>query len=89
MRQKNFNEMANRLYLGYIEDYPECGRGEYLAADTNRLLAFADFIATAAVAQVQAYLPELKVREWPALRAYIDRGIDHYLYENAKILALG
>ena len=89
MRQNKLCEMANQLYLGFIEDNPTCDKGEYLAADTNRLLTFTAFIATASLAEVQMYLPALKSEEWPRLRAYIDRGIDHYLYENAKILALG
>ena len=84
----DLNTLANQLFANWLEQHPECGKGEYLSAKTNYILAFDEFITSAPFSTVKEILPTLNAADFPRLKQYISAGVDAYLLENAKTLAL-
>ncbi len=88
MTTTHLNNLANQLFSNWMKKFPECGKGEYLSEETNFVLAFDEFMSTSPFPLIKEILPTIKDSEFMPLKQYISDGIETYLLENAKILAL-
>ena len=82
------HNLANALFSTWLEHNQEYGKGEYLSETTNFVLAFDEYLNKTPFIRIKELLPTLRQEEFADLKKYISDGIEHYLLENAKILAL-
>lgn len=89
MRNQKIHHLADELFWYFQDNFPEARRGEYLSYKTNLVLAFANYINDSnlyLLAQQVGY--DLNEREKHLLKKIINKGIEKYLADNIKTIAL-
>ena len=81
-------ERINRLYLYFVATHPQAEKGIYLSADTNCILAFAEFADNADYITLKKAIPELRHSQLARFRQHIRAAVEDYLLRHAKVLAV-
>ena len=83
-------ELANELFFDYLKNNPKSKKGQYLSKRTNQILAFDEYMSLLSDDELRKKLQKkLKSAEIKQLRKIINSGIEKYLADNIKTLALG
>lgn len=89
MRNQKIHNLADELFWYFQDNFPEARRGEYLSYKTNLILAFDSYINNNdlyLLAKQVGY--SLSEREKQLLKKIINKGIEKYLVDNIKTIAL-
>jgi plasmid replication initiation protein len=81
-------ERINSLYLYFMATHPQAEDGEYLSADTNCILAFAEYVENADYNELKKAIPELRHSQLASLKQHISAAVEDYLLRHAKVLAV-
>ena len=81
-------ERINSLYLYFMATHPQAEDGEYLSADTNCILAFAEYVENADYRELKKAIPELRYSQLASLKQHINTVVEEYLLRHAKVLAI-
>jgi hypothetical protein len=81
-------ERVNRLYLYFVATHPQAEDGVYLSADTNCILAFAEFAENADYNELKKAIPELRHSQLASFKQHINIAVEDYLLRHAKVLAV-
>lgn len=81
--------IADKIFEAFDENNPEAGKGIYLSAKTNLILAFDDYINSHDIQNVALDVgAEITLEESVCLQKIINQGIEKYLSDNIKTIAL-
>ena len=80
---------SDEIFLNFAQNHPEASKGLYLSANTNLLLAYAEYINNSDIQAVAAEIGyKISRKESKLLFKMMDDGIEKYLLDNIKIIAL-
>lgn len=89
MNLKKIKNIADEIFLNFAQNHPEASKGLYLSANTNLLLAYAEYINNSDIQAVAAEIGyKISCKESKLLFKMMDDGIEKYLLDNIKIIAL-
>ncbi len=81
--------IADKIFFDFAEKYPEAQNGAYLSSKTNMILAFDNYINKNDVQMLALAVQEkISKNEAKILLKMINDGIEKYLTDNIKIIAL-
>ena len=81
--------IAHKIFFDFAEKYPEAQNGDYLSSKTNMILAFDSYINKNDVQMLAWAVQEnISKKEAKILLKMINDGIEKYLTDNIKIIAL-
>ncbi len=88
MVNKNLYSIADELFLNFVKDCPQVKKGRYLSSKTNQILAFEEYINSLNIKQICAMYPSLSPQKAQEVQKIINSGIEKYLIDNIKTLAI-
>lgn len=89
MYKDKLKNIADELFLGFTQEFPQSAKGDYLSPQTNEVLAFERYFNRLSDEQIRLLADTaLSPAELKRLRKIINNGIEKYLVQNIKTLAL-
>ncbi len=89
MNTKKLKYIADKIFIAFDEDNPDARKGIYLSAKTNLILAFDDYINKQDIQKAALDIGvEITLEEGIYLQKIINQGIEKYLSDNIKTIAL-
>lgn len=89
MNLKKLKDIADKIFFDFAENYPEAQKGAYLSSKTNLVLAFDEFVNKNDIQELaRSVEANISRREAEILLKMINNGIEKYLADNIKVIAL-
>lgn len=81
--------IANEIFWTFEENHPEARKGEYLSAKTNLILAFDEYVDNRNIQELAAEIGlKINYKDSKRLLKLINKGVEKYLENNIKIIAI-
>lgn len=88
MMNGQFNDLVDKIFFEFKNMYGSKICSDYLSCNTGILLSFEKYIETLSIDKIQTFDPSFSEKDLSDFRRFIQRGIEQYLVENIKTIAL-
>lgn len=85
---KRFDELADKMFADFDRRQNWKNASFYLSRQTNELLDFEEYVGTLNVQDIQPYDPLFKETDLSDFNRFIHDGVEKYLCDNIKTIAI-